>query len=388
MKTTVYLIRHAEAEGNVYRRCHGHYDSLLTPRAYEQLPYLAKRFESVWLDAVYSSDLFRACTTARAVAKPHGLNVQPRTVLREIDMGDWEDLTWAELPRLWPEEFAKWKARPWESHPPHGETPIDAGRRMLEDVREIVRENEGGKIAVVTHGSAIRGALTLAHGWKPEQLGEQGWGDNTCVSRLDFEGLDNIEVVYENDASHLPQSLSTFASVGWKNKTGMPETAQLWFRRVDLRSPEECNMAVRFMRELRRSAYGSAGGLDDDALLSDMLEAQRVSPRAVVFGCPESAETPVALVYLKAWDESIPDEGLVGGFCLEAEYRGRGIGRQLLGHAVSVYRGLMRTYLAANAFENNKRAIAFYRKNGFEQHGEYFSADGRHLHMVKKISVQ
>ena len=29
--TTVYIIRHAEAEGNVYRRCHGQYDSLLTP---------------------------------------------------------------------------------------------------------------------------------------------------------------------------------------------------------------------------------------------------------------------------------------------------------------------------------------------------------------------
>ena len=34
MKATVYIIRHAEAEGNIYRRCHGIYDSLLTPRAY------------------------------------------------------------------------------------------------------------------------------------------------------------------------------------------------------------------------------------------------------------------------------------------------------------------------------------------------------------------
>ncbi len=30
MRTTVYIIRHAEAEGNVYRRCHGQYDALLT----------------------------------------------------------------------------------------------------------------------------------------------------------------------------------------------------------------------------------------------------------------------------------------------------------------------------------------------------------------------
>ena len=35
--TTVYLIRHAEAEGNVYRRCHGQYDSLLTERAYQPI---------------------------------------------------------------------------------------------------------------------------------------------------------------------------------------------------------------------------------------------------------------------------------------------------------------------------------------------------------------
>lgn len=70
MRTTVYIIRHAEAEGNVYRRCHGQYNALLTTRAYKQLPYLAKRFENVPLTAVYSSDLFRARVTAQAVAEP------------------------------------------------------------------------------------------------------------------------------------------------------------------------------------------------------------------------------------------------------------------------------------------------------------------------------
>ena len=32
--TTVYLIRHAEAEGNRYRRCHGHYDSTITDNGF------------------------------------------------------------------------------------------------------------------------------------------------------------------------------------------------------------------------------------------------------------------------------------------------------------------------------------------------------------------
>ena len=34
--TTIYLIRHAEAEGNLYRLAHGQYNSLVTPRGYLQ----------------------------------------------------------------------------------------------------------------------------------------------------------------------------------------------------------------------------------------------------------------------------------------------------------------------------------------------------------------
>ena len=172
MKATVYIIRHAEAEGNIYRRCHGLYDSLLTPRAYQQLPCLAKRFESVPLAAVYASPLFRARTTAKAVAEPHGLSVELRNDLHEIDMGDWEDLPWAELPHAWPEQYAKWCSRPWEAAPPHGETVMQAGERMLNEVRRLAQENAGKSIAVVTHGSAIRGALTLAHGFPPEKMNE------------------------------------------------------------------------------------------------------------------------------------------------------------------------------------------------------------------------
>ena len=50
--TTLYLVRHAEAEGNVYRRCHGQYDSLPTHRAPAELACLAERCAEGPLDAV------------------------------------------------------------------------------------------------------------------------------------------------------------------------------------------------------------------------------------------------------------------------------------------------------------------------------------------------
>ena len=64
--TTIYLIRHAEAEGNVFRRIHGQYDSCVTPNGRRQIAALAQRFAGIPVGAVYAGDLKRACLTAAA----------------------------------------------------------------------------------------------------------------------------------------------------------------------------------------------------------------------------------------------------------------------------------------------------------------------------------
>ena len=172
-------------------------DSLLTERAYQQLPYLADRFEDVLLDAIYASDLYRARHTAKAIADRKGMKVHVRPVLREIAMGEWEDKTWAILPR----------------EVPGGERVLDTGDRVLGGLRQLAQEWDGKSIAVVSHGSAIRGILCRVLGYEPEQIGQVGWGDNTCVAKFEFDG-GTIRPIYWNDASHLPEELSTFAKIG------------------------------------------------------------------------------------------------------------------------------------------------------------------------------
>ena len=81
--TTVYLVRHAEAEGNLYRRVHGWYNSLITDNGYRQIAALRGRFADIHIDAVYSSDLFRTMTTAKAVYLSHGLELHTDPGLRE-----------------------------------------------------------------------------------------------------------------------------------------------------------------------------------------------------------------------------------------------------------------------------------------------------------------
>ena len=113
MSTTVtklYLVRHAEAEGNLYRRIHGQYDSLVTDNGYRQIAALAHRFEDIPVDAVYSSDLFRTRTTARAIYEPKGLPLTTRKALREVSMGVWEDRTWGEVARTDAEQLRLFNA--------------------------------------------------------------------------------------------------------------------------------------------------------------------------------------------------------------------------------------------------------------------------------------
>ena len=91
--TTIYLIRHAEAEGNLYRRVHGWYDSLITENGYRQIAALEERFRDIHIDAVYSSDLFRTRTTARAIYRSKNLPLRTHPGLRELNLGEWEDRT-------------------------------------------------------------------------------------------------------------------------------------------------------------------------------------------------------------------------------------------------------------------------------------------------------
>ena len=88
--TEIYVIRHVQAEGNLYRMCQGHWDGDVTPIGVCQRDALAERFKDVPVDAVYSSDLYRARFTASAITKYHDLPIITDRRFREINLGPWE----------------------------------------------------------------------------------------------------------------------------------------------------------------------------------------------------------------------------------------------------------------------------------------------------------
>ena len=103
--TTIYLIRHAEAEGNLYRVIQGQQDALLTERGKLQVRALAERFRTVPVDAVYTSDLSRAAETAAGICRVQGLPLHRDAGLREICVGSWEGRPLGEIAREAPEQM-------------------------------------------------------------------------------------------------------------------------------------------------------------------------------------------------------------------------------------------------------------------------------------------
>lgn len=205
--TEIYLIRHCEAQGNVLRQLQGITDADITELGKKQLEALAKRFETVKLDAVYSSPLKRAYKTARAVADKKGIEVIEAQGLSELDCGDLEAKPFAEIFADGTELGNIWYNFPQDFAPENGEKMKDAYERIWQTVLELAKQNEGKTIAVASHGGVLRCLLCRLLYNDINMLSKVGWSDNTAVSLLRFDDNFKPTLVYHYDYSHLNADL-------------------------------------------------------------------------------------------------------------------------------------------------------------------------------------
>ena len=230
--TTIYMIRHAEAEGNRYRRIHGQYNSVVTARGWKQIAALAKRFSNTHIDAVYSSDLTRTKMTASSIYKTHGLPLNTTTRLHEVCMGVWEDEPWGEAEQKEPEQLYCFNYDP-ENWTIEGREDIYSLRERIKSViLDIAAKHDGETVAVFTHGCAIRAFLSYVKGDPPKTLKDTPYCDNTAVAMLHVRN-EEIEIVYDGDNAHLPKELSTFHKQHWWEDEDAMDRNNLWYQEYD-----------------------------------------------------------------------------------------------------------------------------------------------------------
>ncbi|MGN0474512.1 MAG: histidine phosphatase family protein [Acutalibacteraceae bacterium] len=215
MKTTVIIVRHCEAEGNIKRFFQGHTDGQISERGAAQLKLLSERLRGTAIDAIYSSPLSRAMATAQAVNDGRNLPIITDPRLIEINGGALEGMPWGELPEKYPELAAEWNLRPWDFAAPEGESMRRVYNRISSAVLDIASQNCGKTIAIASHGCAIRCLMCWAKKLPIEKLNDIDWCDNTSVNIIEFDEKFNPTVVCENDRSHLEYGMSAMDSQTW-----------------------------------------------------------------------------------------------------------------------------------------------------------------------------
>ena len=150
----LYIVRHGQTEYNEKHLYCGRVDAPLSDSGLSQLPALAEKSKDLHLDAIISSPLLRAVTTAKAVADACGLTVKTDDRLIERDFGQYEgkyfDIDGGE--ELYWHNFGY--------RYPDGESFFQVVQRVyncLDDIRDIYADQN---VMIVAHGVVCRAIIT------------------------------------------------------------------------------------------------------------------------------------------------------------------------------------------------------------------------------------
>lgn len=181
--TTLYLTRHGETVWHGEHRYAGRSDVDLTASGLAQADLLAEWASRARLSAVVSSTLSRARFTAEPAAAAAGVELRTDARLVEIDFGEGEGRSPAELAERMPEAWAAFGRRPAHSPLPGGEAGIDGVARAAPALQELVEEfgvgdatvggsaasRRGRRVLVVFHGTLLRLLLCEWLGIDPDR---------------------------------------------------------------------------------------------------------------------------------------------------------------------------------------------------------------------------
>lgn len=157
----VWLVRHAVTAWNQEQRFCGQIDVPLAEQGRVQAQWLAERLKIEKLAAIYTSDLIRARETTEAIVAeyPTRLPVHIVPSWREIDFGDWEGLTYAEVAQQ-DSPHLKFFTDPMQYSPPGGESfpnlVLRAQAAFYDLVQELIDAPPEGDVVVVSHGAILR----------------------------------------------------------------------------------------------------------------------------------------------------------------------------------------------------------------------------------------
>lgn len=204
----VIFIRPGETDWNKMGRWQGWVAVPLNEHGRAQSLRLANFIRNIGIRALYTSDLRRAAETAAILEPRLGFAPILDARLRERNIGAWQGLTMAEMQAWYFDEYTNLMESRDEYRVPGGESREDVKVRMLEAFNDILRQDKGETVGVISHTTAIHALLReITPDWYADNLVVS----NTSVTTIMRADDDSWKLVTTNDLMHL-EGLETATS--------------------------------------------------------------------------------------------------------------------------------------------------------------------------------
>ncbi len=203
--TRIIAIRHGETAWNVDTRIQGQLDIPLNEQGRWQAAQVGKALIAEPIDAIYTSDLWRAYDTALSIGQAKDMALITHEGLRERGFGAFQGKTFAEIEASWPDEAMTWRKRQPDWAPPEGgESLLTMRERVTTTVTALAAQHLGQQIVMVTHGGVLdmlyRAATRL------DLQAPRSWTlGNAAINRLLWTP-EGFSLVGWSDGHHLEQS--------------------------------------------------------------------------------------------------------------------------------------------------------------------------------------
>ena len=164
---------------------------------------LAARLHGVVFDRIVSSPLRRAVQTVEILAA--GRAVETDTRLAEMDYGEWEGLTYAQIEARDLERRRRWEDDPATEHCPGGESGNEVAARVKSFLADAIAPEPAGRILVVAHATLNRILLCVALGVPVRDFRRRFRQDPANLTILRFPGDVDVGALLQlsNDTAHL-----------------------------------------------------------------------------------------------------------------------------------------------------------------------------------------
>ncbi len=164
-----YIIRHGETEPNTRMACIGHKDVPLTENGVQQALSLNDRL-TVKADMVYISPLTRAKETIKPyLDKYPDIKYKIAPEIIERDFGDWDDMSFEQIEKKFPDMFHEWMDNYIDYLIPNGESMREVQNRVNSFCDKVIQHHVGKSVFVVTHLACARQLITRLLDLEPDK---------------------------------------------------------------------------------------------------------------------------------------------------------------------------------------------------------------------------